>query len=302
MSDPFNKNDLGKLAIQSLEMPFGSETCPECGYIPMVVTWHQVGVMSRDAAFDLVCPRCSFKKSIVAGLPLGSPVCWPLSNIPDVAKRLQNEFEAKLRQIEQVVRAMPAAMFATHPNWPLANWNATTYQWHPTSEVPPLIGLVFDNQSAGLEIFRDAMKTMNHMDPLDEIRISIIEGLVPGEEGRPGYSVHISPDPDAILGRATINDLVMDTQLIPLLGQWNRHYPIPGTPSLLNRFKQEFDRHGEFMLAPVVRRSDGQSYMDYRLGIVKKRVDFRMLSEITDETDLDALAHILPLFSSAPVV
>jgi hypothetical protein len=141
---------------------------------------------------------------------------------------------------------------------------------------------------------------MNHADLLDEIRISIIEGQVQGENARPGYSIHISPDPDAVLGRATMNDLVMDSKLLPLFGHWNRHYPVPGNPSLLNRFKQEYERHGEFMLAPVVRRNDGQDYMDYRLGIVKKRIQFRNLSDIVDETDIDALAHVVPLFSSAP--
>jgi hypothetical protein len=291
-----------QMTLASLERFFVDNCCEKCGCTQIDVTWQQVSVMSRDAAFEVKCCKCSFSKSATALLPIGSPVCWPLKNISPVVERLHKELELKRRQLQVVMQSMPAAIFATHSSWLEARWNATTYYWHPTSEVPPLIGLVFENQNAGLEIFRDALKTMKHMDPLDEIRISIIEGQVPGDESRPGYSIHISPDPDAVLGRATMNDLVMDSKLIPLFGQWNRHYPIPGVPSLLERFKDEYKRHGEFMLAPVVRRNDGQNYMDYRLGIVKKRIHFRKLHEIVDESDIDALAHVLPLFSAAPEI
>jgi hypothetical protein len=300
LNNPFDGNDSEKISFPSLEALLGANTCPVCAHSPIEVSWQQVGVLSRDANLNWSCQGCSAKRKSIAALPLGAPFCWPLEDMPQVVERLQNELTAKMQQVQRVVESMPAAMFATHPNWSQAHWNATTYQWHPTSEVPPLIGLVFQNEGAGLEIFRDALISMNHIDPLDEIRISIIEGAVPSEQGRPGYSIHISPDPDAVLGRATMNDLVVDSKLIPLLGQWNRHYPIPGIPSLLNRFKHEYELHGEFMLAPVVRRADGQSYMDHRLGIVKKRVKLRQLSDITDETDIDALAHVIPLFSSAP--
>lgn len=71
-------------------------------------------------------------------------------------------------------------------------------------------------------------------------------------------------------------------------------YPIPGAPPLLPRFKQEFEKHKEFMLAPVIRRDDGKQYMEHSLGIVKNVILFRQLSEITSPDDTDAAALMLP--------
>jgi hypothetical protein len=156
------------------------------------------------------------------------------------------------------------------------------------------MGLVFENVEAGLEIFREAERQMHHEDQFDEIRISIIEGAVPGQEHRPGYSVHICADPDALCSHATLEDFVVDSSIVPFLGQWNRHYPVPGTPLLLPTFKEEFDRHKEFMLAPAVPRADGKLYMNPELGIIKKAIIFRQLSDITSPDDVDAAALLLP--------
>jgi hypothetical protein len=189
---------------------------------------------------------------------------------------------------------MPVAAFTTHPLWEKAAWSATTFQWHPISEAPPLMGLVFDNEEAGLEIFREAERQINHEDRFEEIRVSIIEGAVPGQQNRPGYSVHICADPEALAGHATMNELVVDPTIVPFLGQWNRHYPNPGKPSLLAKFKQEYEKHQEFMLAPVVHKDDGNEYMVPELGIIKNIINFRQLSDITSGDDPDLAALLLP--------
>ncbi len=211
-----------------------------------------------------------------------------------MAESLQQESDAISAKVQKHVQAMPAAQFTTHPLWAEAKWSATTYQWHPTGDAPPVMGLVFDNVDAGLQIFRDAERQLNHEDRFEEIRIAIIEGQVDGQEHRPGYSVHVCADPDALCGHATMADLVVDPYIVPFLGQWNRHYPVPGTPSLLPRFKAEFERHQEFLLAPTVIRADGQRYMVPELGIVKNILLFRDLSEITSSDDTDAAAHLIP--------
>ncbi|MDZ7616655.1 MAG: hypothetical protein U1E05_06605 [Patescibacteria group bacterium] len=205
-----------------------------------------------------------------------------------------------MARVQRHVKTMPAAAFTTHPLWPEAKWSATTYQFHPTGEAPPVMGLVFENVEAGLEIFREAERQMNHEDRFEEIRISIIEGPVPGQEHRPGYSVHISADPDALCAHATMNDLVVDPSIVPFLGQWNRHYPVSGSPPMLARFKAEFEKHKEFLLAPTVRRADGNLYMEPSLGIVKNVILFRQLSDITAPFDTDAAAQSLPQFIVPP--
>ena len=87
---------------------------------------------------------------------------------------------------------------------------------------------------------------------------------------------------------------MLDPAVVPLLGQWNRHYPVPGMPAMLPRFKRAFAEHGEFMLAPTVTRADGKRYCDHTLGIIKHVVHFRHLSEIAGPDDPDAGAVVLP--------
>ena len=195
---------------------------------------------------------------------------------------------------------MPAAAFTTHPLWAEAKWNATTFQWHPTGEAPPVMGLVFDEAEAGLDIFRDAKRSMNHEDRFEEIRVSIVEGAVLGQGHRPGYSVHVCADPDALAAHATFDGFVVDAAVVPFLGQWNRHYPVPGGPALLPRFKEEYARHGEYLLAPVTRRADGRLWCSPELGIVKSVIHLPDLSEVTAADDPDTAAHALPFLITPP--
>ena len=222
------------------------------------------------------------------------------SNNFNLTQPARAQLQQLARQIYQHAKAMPAAAFTTHPLWQEARWSATTFQWHPTSEVSPVMGLVFDNAEAGREIFREAERQMNHEDRFEEIRVSIIEGPVPGQERRPGYSVHISPDPEALAMHATGSDFVLDPAVVPFLGQWNRHYPVRGQPNLLQRFKQEFAKHNEFMLLPVLRRTDGQLYAEPTLGIVKNVVHFRTLTDLASADDPDLTAKLLPQLITPP--
>ncbi len=274
--------------------PLSAAMCPVCGEIRVSGEWNLVDAKSRETSVDLHCSACGARESVRIVLPEGAVAFYPLERLPLVADAIAKEIESIAARVQRHVKTMPAAVFTTHPLWAEAKWSATTYQFHPTGEAPPVMGLVFENVEAGLEIFREAERQMNHEDRFEEIRISIIEGPVPGQEHRPGYSVHISADPDALCAHATMNDLVVDPSIVPFLGQWNRHYPVPGAPPMLARFKEQFQRHGEFLLAPAVRRADGKLYMEPSLGIIKNLVFFRQLSDITAPDDTDAAAQSLP--------
>jgi hypothetical protein len=71
-------------------------------------------------------------------------------------------------------------------------------------------------------------------------------------------------------------------------------YPSPGSPALLPRFKQEFKKHGEFLIAPVTRKRDGQNYFNSELGFIKRTIEFRNLTDIVSKDDLDAPAIVIP--------
>jgi hypothetical protein len=253
----------------------------------------------RDAVIDLACNSCKAKESLRIALPLDAPGFYPVERMAKLAPLVREQIESIGHRIRQHAKAMPAAAFTTHALWDEAKWSATTFRWHPTSEAPPIMGLVFDNSEAGVEIFREAERQMNHSDRFEEIRVSIVEGPVPGEERRPGYSVHICADPESLAAHATAEDFVVDPSIVPFLGQWNRHYPIPGTSSMLTRFKREFAKHKEFLLAPAVRKPDGQLWFEPELGIIKNEIHFRYLMDITQD-DPDAAAIILPQFIMPP--
>lgn len=154
------------------------------------------------------------------------------------------------------------------------------------------MGIVFDNAEAGKELFRRYAKSINHTDRFEELRVSIVEGSRPGEQY--GYSVHLGPDPDSLATHATMEDMVVEPSIVHFLGQWTRAYPIPGSKPLLPKFKMEFSKHKEFLLAPAVRKADGQLWMEPMLGIVKNTICFRQLSEVTEVNDPDAGALIMP--------
>lgn len=71
-------------------------------------------------------------------------------------------------------------------------------------------------------------------------------------------------------------------------------YPLERLPMVAEVIAKEFEKHKEFLLAPTVRRADGNLYMEPSLGIVKNVIFFRQLSDITAPSDTDAAAQSLP--------
>jgi hypothetical protein len=298
----FTEFDWSEVALRACRQSADGSpaTCPACRAEALTAAWHLVEILTRKASVDLRCSSCAASHSLTMALPPDVPGFFPWERLPLLDQATRPELEALAARILKYASKIPAAAFTTHPLWARATWSATTYQWHPTSQAPPVMGLVFDNAEPANGIFRDAERQMNHTDRFEEIRISIIEDGVETQGSRPGYSVHISPDPEGLAAHATVEDLVVDPQIVPFLGQWNRHYPVPGAPALLPRFKDEFAKHNEFLLAPVTRRADGQLYADPKLGIIKNTIHFRRLSEITEPDDPDAMALLLPQLITPP--
>jgi hypothetical protein len=290
-------NQIADLLCQS---PLSAVKCPLCGEVAVLGEWNLLSMKSREISVDMRCSACETKENVQIELPEGAAVYWPMERFPLAIEAIGKEIESLAAQVQKHAKAMPAAVFTTHPHWAEAKWSATTYMFHPTGEVPPIMGLVFENVEAGLEIFSEARRQMkSHEDQFEEIRVSIIEGTVPGQEQRPGYSIHICADPDALAAHATLEDFVVDSSIVPFLGQWNRHYPVPGEPSMLERFKEEFEKHQEFLIAPTIRRN-GQLFMEPTLGIIKNEIVFRQLSDITTPDDMDAAAIMLPQLIAPP--
>lgn len=206
-------------------------------------------------------------------------------------ERLQAHYEKLAESARQLCNRSPVTRFTMSTLWAEARWASTTFQWHPTSEAPPIMGIVFENAEKGKELFRTFAKTCNHSDRFEELRISIIEGSPEGQQA--GYSVHIGPEMEMLQAMATAEDIEITNATMPFFGQVQRMYRIHGQPNLLARFKQEYEKHKQFLLAPVVKRADGQLWCEHMLGIEKSLVTFRNLSDIQPD-DIDAVALALP--------
>lgn len=291
-SSPSMPDPWAEAADDAFRHPLTVLTCPQCGRDGLRATWNVVDLKSREANVDLACGICGATRNLRLPLPAGVPNVFPLERITTVDPVVELQLRETAERARRLASQSPVARFTTSPLWIEAAWSSTTFRWHPTSAAPPVMGIVFSNAEKGRQLFRGLIEEFGNADEAEEIRVSIIEGDVPGQ--RPGYSVHIGPDPDALRALGTFEDIIVDHTTLLMLGQLNRMYPIPGRPNLLQRFKLEFPKHKEFLLAPVTRRADGQLWVDVELGIIKKSIHFRDLADI-NEGDVDAAALALPL-------
>jgi hypothetical protein len=164
-------------------------------------------------------------------------------------------------------------------------WIAATFRWHPTSEAPPIMGLIFADAEAARELFRVWTDAKGHGDELDELRVAIVEGDVPGQA--PGYSVHLCPDPEAIAISAMAFGKSLPDKL-EYTGQIRRMHPQHGNdPTMMPTFKREYQKHGKYLLCPVTQRDDDQFWFDVESGIEKTTLHLRRAEDITNPSDID---------------
>lgn len=180
-------------------------------------------------------------------------------------------------------------MFFSSLYWTKSNWLATSYRWHPQSAAPPVMGLVFADRKAAHSLFRSWTDAKGHEDELDELRVAIVEGDVPGQA--PGYSVHLCPDPEAAAMLAAAHgrgDVAGPDVRSGQVGQVRRMHPQWGNaPDALPTFKKEYAKHGMYLLCPVTQGADGQFYFDHLAGIEKTTLHLRRTEDITGPDDID---------------
>src|SRR5579859_4233386 len=168
-------------------------------------------------------------------------------------------FVKLLDRIREYEPYLPAAAWVANPLWPEAKWSGTCYQFDRAGEHPPVMGLVFENPEKGKELFRSWTEKNGNQDELEEIRLTVIEGEIGGAE--PGYFIHICPDPENSMIRATAMGFAIEELPLSVLGQMQRMYPIGGATPMLPRFKELFRKHEEFLFAPVSPREDGRQWV-----------------------------------------
>jgi hypothetical protein len=101
---------------------------------------------------------------------------------------------------------------------------------------PPILGLGFANEDAARRIFRDWHERYGPRDEFEELRVSIIEGRIPGLA--PGYSVHVGADAKNLFRRYRQLGLMTDGDLLTISSRVNR-MNAPNSPKL-RAFKEAY--------------------------------------------------------------
>ena len=167
--------------------------------------------------------------------------------------------------------------------WNEAGWKAVVFASSEQSE--PYMGLAFENREKGITIFKEWRERFGDKDIYDEIRISIIEGDVEGEDY--GYTVHINTNTENMLSKCKENNLTPESTLIMTVGRYNRMNPSRDSRNLEN-FKDDYKRFSSYKIFPVYinQKKQLEPFWDY--AIEKTEIIFRDVKDITSD-DFDAV-------------
>jgi hypothetical protein len=198
---------------------------------------------------------------------------------PDLGKR---------RALPQRPVKTNPAMYLSSPIdvdlWNAAKWRATFFSYQ--SGNPPILGLAFQNEQAARKIFGGWHERYGNNDRYEELRVSIIEGPIKGQDI--GYTVQIGPDPDASIRRFKDAGYAFDEDILMCVSRINRMYPPPDSRNLA-RFKDLYREHKTYFLAPGVVSEDGKRLEPiFELGIFKGKIHFRDVSDISPD-DIDSV-------------
>jgi hypothetical protein len=174
------------------------------------------------------------------------------------------------------------SMFVSSPIdptlWDEAKWRGAFYLMG--EDLPPVFGLAFQNEVAAKKIFQQWHERYGERDLFEELRISIIEGDIKGEE--PGYSIHIGIDLENTIKRYREAGLSIDPNNDGFLTLTRIHRMNPSPESRnLDMFKEAYRHYKTYTLIPAILNREGTDIaplMD--LGIYKSSIHFRNVKDI----------------------
>ena len=160
--------------------------------------------------------------------------------------------------------------------WNAAKWSATFFAFQDGR--PPILGLGFRNRFAARHIFEEWHERYGDRDEYEEIRVSIVEWDIKGQE--PGYSVHIGSDPKTAIERFKAAGFPFDDDILMCVSRMNRMTTPNGMQNVVN-FKASFRRHKTYYLTPGQISEDCKKLEPiFDLSILKSKIHFRLASEI----------------------
>ena len=164
--------------------------------------------------------------------------------------------------------------------WDKAKWRATFFITGDIEDTQfiPSIGLAFRDAEAAAQIFSRWSEKFGENDFDEELRISIVEGEIAGEE--PGYTVHIGSDWDTLGKRLSKKSKLDDADALVAISRINRMNSPQGTENL-ERFKKAVRQSKVFYLvAGVLGHDDKIIESVSKIQIRKSRIYFRHVEDI----------------------
>jgi len=162
--------------------------------------------------------------------------------------------------------------------WDEAKWRGIFVRVYESG--PPDLGLAFLDETAARKIFEQWHRRYGDRDRFEELRISIIEGDIRGEQ--PGYSAHVGIDLENTVKRYREAGLTVNSARdgFLTLSRIHRMNPSPGSKNL-EMFKQAYRHFKAYTLIPGVLKRDQSGVLPIRdLGIYKSTVHFRHVEDI----------------------
>lgn len=167
--------------------------------------------------------------------------------------------------------------------WNAARWSGTFMMMYESG--PPVLGLAFLNEQAARRIFEQWHARYGDNDAFEELRVSIIEGDIKGEE--PGYSVHIGTDFDNLIKRYKHAGLDVNpsADMFMSIERIHRMNPSPGSQNL-RIFKEAYRLHKNYLLVPGVLNPNTT---DPTIAAVKPMIEWGIFKNAIHFRDVDEI-------------
>ncbi len=118
--------------------------------------------------------------------------------------------------------------FIDIPLWDRARWLGVAVICSPDD--PPGLGLLFENQAAGTEIFAGWKRRLGSIDEHNQLRVTIVEGSIVG--AAPGYNIRIGTNVPTMFRLGREHGLLSGKEPALLVSRIHRMNPPPGSETL----------------------------------------------------------------------
>jgi hypothetical protein len=173
--------------------------------------------------------------------------------------------------------------------WNRARWLGVAWIYPP--RMPPSMGLLFMDNDLGAEIFSQWQARIGKVDEYEQLRISIIEGSIPG--AKPGYNVRIATNIPNVVQVAAENGIADPNVALVAASRVHRMHP-PKASKNLAAFKRAYEEHKNYSVFQAVRDTTPSGFKPiYSTAITKSEIFFRQVESI-GKGDLDSDALVDP--------